>query len=205
MTALPRLPRPAHTPKRISLIGPKLKLNDIESSEDQLEIVSKGVTHSHGKDSIEELDNPHNDHGDDISWDGDMDPNNPLNWPDSKKWATVSLVAILTLISALASSMFAPGVPQVLRDFSSSSSTLATFVVSIFLLGNAVGPLVIAPPLRAARPPPHLPRQQRRLPRIHHRLRHGPLDARPRLIFVAVKFQERMVLILRLNIDTSAR
>jgi multidrug resistance protein len=41
--------------------------------------------------------------------------------------------------------MFAPGVPDVMKDFDSSSDTLATFVVSIYLIGFAFGPLIIAP------------------------------------------------------------
>ena len=45
----------------------------------------------------------------------------------------------------LASAMFAPGVPLVEKTFHFTNSNLATFVVSIFVLGFAVGPLVIAP------------------------------------------------------------
>jgi multidrug resistance protein len=41
--------------------------------------------------------------------------------------------------------MFAPGVPQVMAEFHSTSNLVATFVVSIFLLGYAFGPLVLAP------------------------------------------------------------
>jgi MFS family permease len=41
--------------------------------------------------------------------------------------------------------MFAPSVPLVMREFQSQSSTLATFVVSIYVLGNAIGPLILAP------------------------------------------------------------
>jgi multidrug resistance protein len=41
--------------------------------------------------------------------------------------------------------MFAPGVPQVLADFHESSNLLAAFVVSVFLLGFAFGPLILAP------------------------------------------------------------
>ena len=33
--------------------------------------------------------------------------------------------------------MFAPGVPQVLRDFDTNNESLATFVVSVFILGFA--------------------------------------------------------------------
>lgn len=41
--------------------------------------------------------------------------------------------------------MMAPGVPQLMQDLGSSSSTESTFVVSIFVLGFAFGPLIIAP------------------------------------------------------------
>jgi multidrug resistance protein len=41
--------------------------------------------------------------------------------------------------------MFAPGVQSVLIEFQSSSSILASMVVSIYVLGYAVGPLIVAP------------------------------------------------------------
>lgn len=41
--------------------------------------------------------------------------------------------------------MFAPGVPQVMRDFKSDNIYLASFVVSVYLLGYSFGPLLIAP------------------------------------------------------------
>jgi multidrug resistance protein len=41
--------------------------------------------------------------------------------------------------------MFAPGVPAVMKDFHSTSDLIATFVVSIYLLGFAFGPLIVAP------------------------------------------------------------
>lgn len=60
-----------------------------------------------------------------------------------------SVVDVLRLIrytaSPLASSMFAPGIPQVMRDFHSNSESLATFVVSVYVLGFAIGPLLVAP------------------------------------------------------------
>lgn len=52
---------------------------------------------------------------------------------------------ILTSHRPLASSMFAPGVPEVMTEFHSSSTTLAGFVVSVYVLGYAFGPLIIAP------------------------------------------------------------
>jgi multidrug resistance protein len=41
--------------------------------------------------------------------------------------------------------MFAPGVPDVITEFHSTSQLLATFVVSVFVLGFALGPLLLAP------------------------------------------------------------
>ncbi|KAK6216044.1 hypothetical protein LQW54_003818 [Pestalotiopsis sp. IQ-011] len=41
--------------------------------------------------------------------------------------------------------MLAPGVPLVLEEFQTQNKQLATFVVSAFVLGFAIGPLVLAP------------------------------------------------------------
>ena len=47
--------------------------------------------------------------------------------------------------STLASSMFAPGVPQVMAEFHSTNSLLSSFVVSVFILGYVFGPILVAP------------------------------------------------------------
>ena len=41
--------------------------------------------------------------------------------------------------------MFAPAVPIIMREFNSTSSITATFLVSIYVLGFAFGPLIVAP------------------------------------------------------------
>jgi multidrug resistance protein len=41
--------------------------------------------------------------------------------------------------------MFAPAIPQAMIEFHNSSTNLATFVISVFVLGFAFGPLVVAP------------------------------------------------------------
>lgn len=56
-----------------------------------------------------------------------------------------SQLPLITFDSPLASSMFAPGVEDVLREFHSSSSILASLVVSVYVLGYAIGPLMAAP------------------------------------------------------------
>ncbi|KAH9892193.1 bicyclomycin resistance protein [Xylariomycetidae sp. FL2044] len=80
-----------------------------------------------------------------VWWDGPDDPENPYNWPKSRKIINTGLISAMTFVSPLASSIFAPGVPQVMMDFKSSSPEIATFVVSVYVLGYAAGPLLIAP------------------------------------------------------------
>ncbi|TVY75237.1 Efflux pump radE [Fusarium oxysporum f. sp. cubense] len=43
------------------------------------------------------------------------------------------------------SSMFAPGVPDIMREFETSNRNIATFVVSVYVLGFAFGLLLAAP------------------------------------------------------------
>lgn len=55
------------------------------------------------------------------------------------------MVAAITFLSPLASSIFAPGIPFVNADFKSTSQLLGAFAVSVYLLGFAVGPLFLSP------------------------------------------------------------
>ncbi|KAH7138270.1 major facilitator superfamily domain-containing protein [Dendryphion nanum] len=80
-----------------------------------------------------------------VFWDGPDDQQNPINWPFRKKWGTVLIVSAITFLTPLASSMFAPGVPDVMEAFNSTNDMLAGFMVSIYVLGFAFGPMIIAP------------------------------------------------------------
>jgi multidrug resistance protein len=82
-----------------------------------------------------------------VWWDepADRDLQNPMNWPAWKKWSQIAVLSYITFITPLASSIFAPAVPGVMKDFKSNSDTMATFVVSVYLLGFALGPLFLAP------------------------------------------------------------
>lgn len=80
-----------------------------------------------------------------VDWDGPTDPANPMNWTEKKKWSNIGLLSLITLVTPLASSMLGPGVPAILASFGVTSNLLATFVMSIYVLGFALGPLIIAP------------------------------------------------------------
>ncbi|EFE39468.1 MFS multidrug transporter, putative [Trichophyton verrucosum HKI 0517] len=80
-----------------------------------------------------------------VYWDGPDDPAHPENWSSIKKVVIVSCVGLITLLTPLGSSMFAPGVGEVMKEFNSTNPELASFVVSVYLLGFSFGPLIIAP------------------------------------------------------------
>ena len=80
-----------------------------------------------------------------VTWDGDNDPECPMNWSSNAKIVSVVIVSTWTFLTPLASSMVAPGILTILRDFHSTDLTLGSFIVSIYILGYAVGPLFIAP------------------------------------------------------------
>ncbi|KAM0361530.1 hypothetical protein ACHAP4_001998 [Fusarium culmorum] len=80
-----------------------------------------------------------------VNWDGPDDPANPQNWSMGKKTVTVIIVSSVTFVTPLASSIFAPSIEQVMTEFHSTNSQVASFIVSVYLLGYCFGPLVIAP------------------------------------------------------------
>lgn len=80
-----------------------------------------------------------------VGWEGQDDPAMPLNFPQRRKWLLLGLISSITLISPLASSMFAPGVVFMDEDFHNTDNTISAFTVSIFVMGYAVGPLFLSP------------------------------------------------------------
>ncbi|KAJ3544264.1 hypothetical protein NM208_g3146 [Fusarium decemcellulare] len=84
-----------------------------------------------------------------IGWDGENDVENPMNWPQSRKWTNIALMSLLTIISPLVREPATQGTSNMdqekvlMKTF--HSPLLATFVVSIYFLGYAFGPLLFAP------------------------------------------------------------
>ncbi|KAE8149116.1 major facilitator superfamily domain-containing protein [Aspergillus avenaceus] len=86
------------------------------------------------------------DEGDNIvHWDGPSDPANPMNWSEARKWITIGLISLSSFNVSMVSTIFAPGVPEVLKEFHTNDSSLASLMVSIYVMGSAVGPLILTP------------------------------------------------------------
>ncbi|CAG8885946.1 unnamed protein product [Penicillium egyptiacum] len=86
----------------------------------------------------------HQPQDDAVDWDGLDDPKNPLNWPATKSFGHVVIVAVLSMVVNIASTMVAPAMDDVARDLEITNMTLSTLAVSIYLLEFALGPLVIS-------------------------------------------------------------
>ncbi|KAK8061900.1 hypothetical protein PG994_008266, partial [Apiospora phragmitis] len=80
-----------------------------------------------------------------VDWDGDDDKENPRNWSDGTKMVHVATVSIFVLIANLASTMFAPGVADLALEFHVTDTIVVLMTVSIYVLGFALGPLILAP------------------------------------------------------------
>jgi hypothetical protein len=73
-----------------------------------------------------------------VGWDIQDDPANPQNFTKSRKWGLLALLSSMTLISSLASSMFAPALSDVAVDLKVTNEVLLSFTVTIYMLGYTV-------------------------------------------------------------------
>jgi hypothetical protein len=73
-----------------------------------------------------------------VGWEGQDDPENPLNFPRARKWGLLGLMSAITFVSPLASSMFAPAVSFMGQEFGETKQLLLSFTVSVYLLGYVV-------------------------------------------------------------------
>ncbi|KAM5354559.1 hypothetical protein ACJ41O_001206 [Fusarium nematophilum] len=80
-----------------------------------------------------------------LDWDEPNDPEHPFNWPRKQRVVHIGLVSFLSLVVNLAATLFAPAAADVVVDFAITDTVVASLIVSIYLLGFALGPLVIAP------------------------------------------------------------
>jgi len=82
-----------------------------------------------------------------IEWNGPDDPENPLNWPNGKKWRVTMALAFMTFCVTFASSVFSNATIAVAKLYGVSTE-VSTLGTSLFVLGFAFGPLVRNLPLR---------------------------------------------------------
>ncbi|KAK6068802.1 major facilitator superfamily transporter [Seiridium cupressi] len=72
------------------------------------------------------------------------DPQNPMKFPQWKKWSITVLQAIAVLAVAFVSTAFSGGISEVIKEFE-VKQIIAILGISLFVTGFAVGPLLWAP------------------------------------------------------------
>ncbi|KAF2687512.1 MFS general substrate transporter [Lentithecium fluviatile CBS 122367] len=80
-----------------------------------------------------------------VDWDGHNDPDNPYNWSYGLRIAHVIIASATAFFANLTATAFAPAAPSLRTEFHITNLTLSALTVTIYLLGFALGPLVIAP------------------------------------------------------------
>jgi MFS transporter, DHA1 family, multidrug resistance protein len=79
-----------------------------------------------------------------IEWDGPNDPENPMNWPTSKKWRVTIAMGMMTFCVTFASSVFSNATVPTAKLFGVSTE-VTTLGTSLFVAGFGAGPLVSFP------------------------------------------------------------
>ncbi|KAF2482125.1 major facilitator superfamily domain-containing protein [Neohortaea acidophila] len=77
-------------------------------------------------------------------WESD-EVNNPQNWKRWYKWTLVILVSFIEFLTTMPNFMYAPNLTDAEEDLNTTNDTLATFSLTIYILGFALGPLLFGP------------------------------------------------------------
>jgi MFS family permease len=80
-----------------------------------------------------------------VAWNKGYDYRNPLQWSWKKKWGTTILVSLFTFVSPFSTTMVTPALPEIGADLHIPEGFMRQLVMSIFLLGYALGPFVLGP------------------------------------------------------------
>ncbi|KAK3722531.1 hypothetical protein LTR37_002523 [Vermiconidia calcicola] len=75
-----------------------------------------------------------------VFWDGPADPANPLNWSTTKKGVNLGVLSAMTFLTPLASSFFAPGIPELMREFDSDRTAATLDINPELLLNEQIAP-----------------------------------------------------------------
>ncbi|KAL1961237.1 hypothetical protein VTO42DRAFT_3183 [Malbranchea cinnamomea] len=79
-----------------------------------------------------------------VDWDGEDDPNNPHNWSLAYKGMAIAFLSWNTLVVVLYSTSYTAGIQEMAKEFG-ASEIVTTLGLTSYLLGLAVGSVVLAP------------------------------------------------------------
>ncbi|KAF2095630.1 MFS general substrate transporter [Rhizodiscina lignyota] len=77
-------------------------------------------------------------------WTGPDDPENPFNWPMSKRVYSTAIPGLFAFVVTFGSSVYTPAIPEVMQQFHVSQEA-AVLGLCLWTLGLACGPMIAAP------------------------------------------------------------
>lgn len=80
-----------------------------------------------------------------VTWDENDMHENPRSWSKSYRLMTVAVVSCYSMLCPMTSSMNAPAIDILMREFNTPSETIGNIMMSVQILAFALGPLVYAP------------------------------------------------------------
>lgn len=80
-----------------------------------------------------------------VDWDGKDDPTNPLNWPIWYKGVAIGFISWSTWVVVVYSTSYTTGLTQMMADLNVPSRPIVTLGITTYLLGLAIGSLILAP------------------------------------------------------------
>ncbi|RCK64630.1 Multidrug resistance protein 1 [Candida viswanathii] len=79
-----------------------------------------------------------------VTWDGDDDEENPLNWPFYQKAFFIFQISFLTTSVYMGSAVYTPGIEELERDMN-IGRVVATLPLTLFVIGYGLGPMLFSP------------------------------------------------------------
>ncbi|KAJ5642922.1 uncharacterized protein N7484_005429 [Penicillium longicatenatum] len=76
---------------------------------------------------------------------GPNDPDNPVNWKNSRKFLVLAAGVMQVMNSTIASSICSNAIPQIATEFNIHNEQALVLPISIFLIGYILGPLLWGP------------------------------------------------------------
>nr|UJH94421.1 VrtL [Starmerella bombicola] len=80
-----------------------------------------------------------------VSWEGEDDPENPLNWSVARKYKSVALISLITLMPGITSSICSPAATQILHHYNNHNAEMGKLLTSVMLIVWGFSGSVMAP------------------------------------------------------------
>lgn len=79
-----------------------------------------------------------------VTWDSDLDPDNPQNWSTSKKAWVSALLFAYTFAAYIGASIYALSIPGLIKEYNLNQTT-ASLGMALYVFAYGIAPMVLSP------------------------------------------------------------